>query len=368
MTNSNQQPGGSDPDRRHVLPLGGSASRRGDGQTSALPDEELMRRLSGGDPDALGPLYSRYVRLVFSIALQSLDHSAAEDLVQEVFLVVWRRASTFDPARGVFRAWLLEIAHTRILNELRRRSRRPRLLPEQGDDRLRLLEDPLPEPSEAVLQGQRNDAIVEALATLPLEQEDALRLAFFAELTHEQVAARTEVPLGTAKSRIRTGLRRLRSQLNPLLVGGVAVALGAGAILYQGEHEQATRYSRALWHVTFSDVQNVRLVSAGAAPEDAHGIYRARSGADLAVLTVSNLPSPGDNHVYQAWALIDGAWHSLGILPPTGPDGRSLLIAEGADLGTLPTQVMVTEEAQGDATAPSARVVISWSAPVTGGE
>jgi RNA polymerase sigma-70 factor (ECF subfamily) len=222
------------------------------------------------------------------------------------------------------------------------------------------MEDPTPEPIESVLRGQRRHALDEALAALPPEQQQALRLAFFSELTHEEVATSTAVPLGTAKSRIRTGLRRLRSQLNPLLVGGVALVLASGGLVYQ-QHEEAIRYSRALWHVTLSDVQSVRLVAVGGAPADAHGNYRARPGADMAVLTVSNLPSPTNGRVYQAWVLENGVWRSLGIVPALTPDGRALLIAEGADLGTAPEGVMVTEERAGGASTPSDQVVISWT-------
>jgi RNA polymerase sigma-70 factor (ECF subfamily) len=361
MSTGSRQPEHGEQRTPRIAPLGHAPGGRRDDATEMAPDQELMRRLADGDADALGPLYGRYVRLVLSVAGQSLDQSAAEDLVQEVFLVVWRKASTFDPERGTFRSWLLEITHTRVLNELRRRSRRPRLLPDQGDEQLRLMEDPTPEPIESVVRGQRRDAIDEALAALPLEQQQALRLAFFSELTHEEVATSTAVPLGTAKSRIRTGLRRLRSQLNPLLVGGIALALTSGALVYQQEHEEAMRSSRALWHVTMSDVQSVRLVAVGGTRPDAHGNYRARPGADLAVLTVSNLPAPANDRVYQAWVQENGAWRSLGIVPALTSDGRALLIAEGADLGTAPEAVMVTEERAGGASTPSDRVVISWT-------
>ena len=363
MTAGGQQPGSAE-QRWSQIPIIGqpTANPRPDA-ASASTDEELMGQLAAGDTDALGPLYGRYVGLVFRIAGQSLDHSAAEDLVQEVFLVVWRKASTFDPGRGAFRPWLLEIAHTRVLNELRRRGRRPRLLPDQGDDQLRLVADTAPEPVESVVRGQRHDAIDEALVTLPTEQEQALRLAFFAEMTHEEVAATTAVPLGTAKSRIRTGLRRLRSQLNPLLVGGVALVLVASGTLYQHEHEESVRYSQALTHVTMSDVETVRLVAADGAPVDAHGIYRARDGADIAVLTVSNLPAPATGRVYQAWVEVDGTWRPLGIVPPASAEGRSLLIAQGADLGAQPEALMVTEEPTGGARQPSDRVMIVWRAP-----
>src|SRR4051794_26784888 len=105
MTTGGQQSGKAEYLFRPGVPLGDESGRRVDdpstAQSTTQSDEELVRRLADGEADALGPLYGRYVRLVFSIASQSLDHSAAEDLVQEVFLVVWRKASTFDPARGV---------------------------------------------------------------------------------------------------------------------------------------------------------------------------------------------------------------------------------------------------------------------------
>src|ERR1700730_9392811 len=88
-------------------------------------DEELMRDLARGQQEALGPLYSRYASLVFHLCVQSLDRPAAEELVQEVFLTIWRGAGSFDPSQGGFRPWLLRLTHWKILNELRRRRRRP---------------------------------------------------------------------------------------------------------------------------------------------------------------------------------------------------------------------------------------------------
>src|SRR5215472_815340 len=88
-------------------------------------DEELMRALAGGRQEALGALFARHAPLVFGIARQALDGAAAEDIVQDVFLSVWHGAASFDQARGAFRPWLLQIAHHRVLNELRRRSRKP---------------------------------------------------------------------------------------------------------------------------------------------------------------------------------------------------------------------------------------------------
>src|SRR5205823_466228 len=93
-------------------------------------DEELMRQVADGSAEALGLLHRRFARLIFGLAVQSLDRAAAEDLVQEVFLAVWRNARRFDPERGTVRAWILQITHFRLLNELRRRSRQPEVVPD----------------------------------------------------------------------------------------------------------------------------------------------------------------------------------------------------------------------------------------------
>src|SRR5207253_2745539 len=88
-------------------------------------DGELMRALAVGEQDALGPLYARYASLVFHIGQQSLGRAAAEELVQEVFLTIWRGAASFDESQGEFKPWLLRLTHWKILNELRRRRRHP---------------------------------------------------------------------------------------------------------------------------------------------------------------------------------------------------------------------------------------------------
>jgi RNA polymerase sigma-70 factor (ECF subfamily) len=141
-------------------------------------DEALMGALAGGQDAALGPLYGRYAPLVFSLATQSVGRTVAEEIVQEVFLAVWRKADTFDPARGTFRAWLLQSAHYRILNELRRRERRPRLAPDPDGLQLAALPDLEPEPPEAVWSEYRRDAVRAAMAKLPPPQRQALGLAF----------------------------------------------------------------------------------------------------------------------------------------------------------------------------------------------
>src|SRR5215813_6871135 len=131
-------------------------------------DEELMGRLAAGAQDALGPLYSRYARLIFHLAARTLDRPAAEEIVQDVFLAVWRRANTFDPERGLFRPWVLQVAHHRILNELRRRSHQPQIDPDPEGAQLAEFPDDSLGPAEVVWQDYRQAALQAAFAQLPL--------------------------------------------------------------------------------------------------------------------------------------------------------------------------------------------------------
>src|SRR5690349_16435682 len=124
-----------------------------------LGDEELMRQLASGRQEALGPLHGRYAPLIFGLAAQTLDRSAAEEIVQEVFLAVWRKAATFDPARGTFRAWVLRIAHLRVINELRRRGRRPQAAPDPDGRALAAVPDPGFEPSEVAWREHRRSIV-----------------------------------------------------------------------------------------------------------------------------------------------------------------------------------------------------------------
>jgi RNA polymerase sigma-70 factor, ECF subfamily len=184
-----------------------------------LSDEELMGQLAAGRQDALGLLHGRYATLVFNLAARALDRATAEEVVQDVFVSVWRKASTFDPSRGTFRAWVLQIAHFRVINELRRRGRRPRVERDPEGLRLASVPEPGPGPAEAVWREHRRAAVRAAVEALPPRQRIALSLAFLDDLTHEQVAACLNLPLGTTKSRIRAGINALRTRLAPLATG-----------------------------------------------------------------------------------------------------------------------------------------------------
>jgi len=307
-----------------------------------------MRQVADGSAEALGLLHRRFARLIFGMAVQSLDRAAAEDLVQEVFLAVWRNARRFDPERGTVRAWVLQITHFRLLNELRRRSRQPEVVPDP--DGLVLADLPArdPGPAEATWDRHRR-AVLKALS-----------LAFIDDLTHEQVAAELGLPLGTAKTRIRAGLLKLRSTLGSQWAALVAICLLAAlGIRYRSEHATLARYDRALSLVTASDSVNLRLGPVPGTPEATHARYRGRPGVGIAVVTFSEFPPAPAGQIYQAWARHGATWTSLGtVLPATG---GARLIAESPVLATLPDALEVTLEPRTGTAAPSGRVVVAWA-------
>lgn len=179
-------------------------------------DEELMAALAAGDAEALVPLYARHAGVVFGVVAHSLDRPAAEEITQDVFVAIWQKAHTYDPSRGHVRPWLLQIARSRVLNELRRRGRRPKLVPDADATQIGAVPDAAPLPDEVVWRDDRRAAVVAAVNALPPPQQQALALAYFADLSQEQVAAALGLPLGTAKSRIRAGMQRLRVSLSPI--------------------------------------------------------------------------------------------------------------------------------------------------------
>ncbi len=328
--------------------------------SSTPSDEELMRQLATGRQDVLGPLYSRYARLIFNLAAQTLDRSAAEEIVQDVFLTVWRKAGVFTPERGAFRPWVLQVAHYRILNELRRRSRQPQVEPDGTEGRMVDMPDLAPGPDEAAWRDSLRAAVRSAIEDLPPSQRQAVDLAFFEDKTHEQVAAELNVPLGTAKTRIRSGLHRLRSRLAPIAVGFALVAtIAASGALYRAEYETRQRDERALALLTASTSQSFHLTAVPGVSPQAHGRYHGGAGSPIAVLTVSDIAPAPAGQVYQAWVLHQGTWRSLGTFHPDA-QGSARLIAEGPDLAALPDAAEVTLERTGGGPEPRGPVVIRW--------
>jgi RNA polymerase sigma-70 factor, ECF subfamily len=171
-----------------------------------VTDSMLISRIRGGDEHALAALHDRYAQVVYSVALRVLgDTTQAEDILQEIFLQLWRKPETFDSNRGSLGAWLAVIARHRAIDQLRRRR------PESDIDDVVISVD-----SDLEQTADRNRAIARirsAVEQLPAEQRRALELAFFQGLTHSEIAAKTGEPLGTIKTRIRAALATLRKGL-----------------------------------------------------------------------------------------------------------------------------------------------------------
>jgi RNA polymerase sigma-70 factor (ECF subfamily) len=173
-------------------------------------DLDAVRRMAGGDGEALSQLYDRHARAVYSLALRVLgDGPEAEEVTQDVFAQAWRQAARYDTSRGAVVAWLLMMSRSRAIDRLRSRRGLP---PVSGDAELTLglLPDRSEGPERAALSAERASRVRQGLDALPLVQRIAIELAFFEGLTHVEIAERLEVPLGTIKTRIRLGLMKLK--------------------------------------------------------------------------------------------------------------------------------------------------------------
>ena len=174
-------------------------------------DGALIARIARGDPEALGELYDRYGRTVFGVLYRMLGTpEAAEEVAQDAFHAVWRRAASYRPDRGSVRTWLLAIARNAAIDW--RRTRGKRLDREAGiDEAAELVEET--RVDDRVIASLRAERVRAAVASLPEEQRVVLSLAFWSGLSQTEIAARTGAPLGTVKSRVRMGMTKLRDQL-----------------------------------------------------------------------------------------------------------------------------------------------------------
>lgn len=174
------------------------------------PDETVLARMADGDAAAFAELYDRYAPRALGLIAKMLGHAAdAEDVLQEVFWQVWCSAAEYDAGRASPPAWILMIARSRACDALRRRCAAKPCV-ESSDDGCAC------ETAEPSLQLERLEAegeVREALAQLPEEQRTAIQFAFYGGLTHAEIAVIQDVPLGTAKTRIRLGMQRLRGLL-----------------------------------------------------------------------------------------------------------------------------------------------------------
>jgi len=180
-------------------------------------DRDLVERVSTGDRAAFSELYRRYASSAFGLATRILGEQAlAEEVLQEVFLAVWRRSGAYDPARGSVRSWVFAQIHHRSVDAVRREEAERR---RSGSTVVReAVEDDLQEVIEESWLQSRREHVRRALTTLSPDQRQMIELAYYRGLTQTQVASETGVPLGTVKSRTLAAMRRMRDAL-----GGAAM-------------------------------------------------------------------------------------------------------------------------------------------------
>ena len=181
-------------------------------------DQQLIARVAQGDQVAFASLYDRLSGPLYSLGLKMLgDAAEAEDALQEICLQIWRRAATYDAARSSVFTWAILFARSRIIDRLRARGRRSRIVVASTDDEsspIGAVEASVAEnTTDTIGRNEEAARVRSVLGKLPAEQRQAIEMSFFSELTHHEIAAQLEQPLGTVKARIRRGLLRVRDEL-----------------------------------------------------------------------------------------------------------------------------------------------------------
>lgn len=186
----------------------------GDEPKASVSEDEwlqLVRAVAGGDQRALHCLYERTHRIVFTlIARITANRETAEEVTLDLFFDVWRKASTYDPANGSVVGWIMNQARSRAIDRLRfdQRKKRVNTYPHS----LRATTD-IVDPQQACLFQEQSRLLQDALQLLTREERSSIETAFFSELTYEETARKLNQPLGTVKTRIRSGLGKLREAL-----------------------------------------------------------------------------------------------------------------------------------------------------------
>jgi RNA polymerase sigma factor (sigma-70 family) len=179
-----------------------------------LSDEALLNAIANGAVWAMESLYQRYSRILYSLAYRLVaDHQVAEDLLQDAFLAIWRRSTSYSPQTGAARSWLISILHHRAIDHLRRVRRRS-TLQEAPLEEIALDETTaFPDVWEDVWRSVKSSQVRAALMKIPAEQRLVIELAYFQGWTHTEIAEGVQIPLGTVKARLRLGLIHLKHAL-----------------------------------------------------------------------------------------------------------------------------------------------------------
>ncbi len=180
----------------------------------AEADRQILVEVAGGSADALERLYDRYAATAFGLARRILAQpDLAEEVVQDVFAQVWREASRYDAARASVAGWIVLLTRTRAIDRLRARRARPDLDKGVEPTAAAPLTTPDRSPEQVAISSEDAQLVRAALDGLPAEQRSLLDLAYYEGLTHSEIAARTGVPLGTIKTRIRSAMMALRKAM-----------------------------------------------------------------------------------------------------------------------------------------------------------
>jgi RNA polymerase sigma-70 factor (ECF subfamily) len=183
-------------------------------EPAQVSEIELLHAVARGDEAALARLYDQYRVILFGLLLRILNNrEEAEDVLQDVFVQVWRRAADFDEKRGRPFTWLVTLARSRGIDRLRLLGARARLATGASESQTEDISDALTD----TFKSEQKEIVQRALAEIPEEQRDALMLAYYDGLTQSEIASKLGTPLGTVKTRMRSGMNKLRSVLGPQL-------------------------------------------------------------------------------------------------------------------------------------------------------
>lgn len=183
-----------------------------------MADREMIARVGRGDQKAFSVLYDRLSGPLYSLALRMLGDAAdAQEALQDVFVQIWSRAESYDPEESSVFSWSVLLTRSRVIDRLRARGRRLRVVTAAGDVEETLIETADASTAESaadtVDKNEEAARVRSMLNNLPSEQREAIELAFFTDLTHQEISTRLGQPLGTVKARIRRGLLKLRERL-----------------------------------------------------------------------------------------------------------------------------------------------------------
>jgi RNA polymerase sigma-70 factor (ECF subfamily) len=180
-------------------------------ESNQVTDKGLLQAIARKDDVALAALYDRYRLILFGLLMRILNsREEAEDVLQEVFLQVWRRAADFDEKRGRPFTWLVTLTRSRAIDRLRQLHSRERFVSSDSE----FFVDSVLDPAQDAVRSEQRDLVAGALAELSEDQRRTLTLAYFEGLTQTEIAARLSSPLGTVKTRMRSGMIKLRELLS----------------------------------------------------------------------------------------------------------------------------------------------------------